>query len=82
MSKLGKDGITALDRWQWSVQAPEFVQVADEIPHLELSDNIILPFTNDFRKDGFRTGGYSEVWSVRIHPAHQNLLKSNHYLVR
>jgi len=81
MSKLGKDGITAFETWQWSVHAPEFVRLADEIPHLELSDNVVLPFTKDYREEGFRTGGYSEVWSVRIHPAHQNLLESKHYLV-
>jgi serine/threonine protein kinase len=82
VSKLAQEEIAELDRLQWWVQAPEFLREADEIPHLELSDNIVMPFTRDFRKENLRTGGYSEVWSVRIHPAHQNLLQSNNDLVR
>jgi hypothetical protein len=46
----------------------------DVIPHIELNDACLLPFIEDREKHDKMAGGYSEVWGVRIHPAHQKLL--------
>lgn len=67
------------DRDQWLVQAPVFFRSAPlEIPHLNLERNVVLPFIEDHEGNPtlVRTGGYSDVWGVRIHPAHQKLLRS------
>ncbi|PMD33649.1 kinase-like protein, partial [Hyaloscypha variabilis F] len=58
---------------QWAFLAPVF----DELhKHYELDDNDILPFIEDNEKF-LRQGGYSEVWGVRIHQAHQLLRQSS-----
>lgn len=60
-------------RAQWAFLAPVFDQVHD---HYELDNNVILPFIED--EENFRRqGGYSEVWGVRIHKAHQRLRDSS-----
>lgn len=73
----------ALTRWetdkfrqvQWLMIAPVFETSKNDIPHLELCDNVILPFIEDYSKDA-REGGFSSVWAVRMHPAHQQLIKT------
>jgi hypothetical protein len=68
--------ISAFCRDQWLVQAPVFQKLEDaSIPHYDLNDNVILPFIEDYelQKDQTVSSGYSHVWGVRIHPAHQNL---------
>jgi hypothetical protein len=63
---------------QWMVQAPTFVRSAGhEIPHLDLDRNVIMPFTEDqeFEDGKMKTGGFSDVWGVRIHYSHQNVYK-------
>lgn len=68
--------IMDLDRVQWIAQAPVFKKSEGKIPaHLELNRNTVLPYQEDgeFDVDLVKTGGYSDVWPVRIHPAHQQL---------
>ncbi|CAG8978317.1 hypothetical protein HYALB_00005903 [Hymenoscyphus albidus] len=69
--------VQTLQRDQWSVQAPRFMSFHGEIPHLALPDRVIMPFIENNEKDEKEGGGYGEVWSVRIHPSHQNLIRSN-----
>jgi hypothetical protein len=73
MRKVGE-----FDRIQWVFQAPHFHKQPDEIPHFDLDDNCVMPFVEDHEENPKfrRAGGYSELWPVRIHPAHQNLLDS------
>lgn len=68
------------EQYQWQFQAP-FFQVTPtngqrKRPlHYALGDNSILPFTEDFEGEGMGdmiSAGYSEVWRVRIHPAHHS----------
>jgi hypothetical protein len=72
--------IQNLCKYQWLVLAPIFQSSSGEIPQLDLDDNTVLPFTEDDELNPiyFRGGGYGEVWPVRIHPGHQNLLHSTH----
>jgi len=72
--------IQNLGKYQWLVLAPIFQSSSEEIPQLDLDDNTVLPFTEDDELNPiyFRRGGYGEVWPVRIHPGHQNLLPSTH----
>jgi hypothetical protein len=68
--------IRSLDRDQWLVQAPVFESTAGSVPHLDLHDNVVLPFIEDHeRQRNMRSGGYSNVWAVRIHHAHQKLIR-------
>jgi serine/threonine protein kinase len=64
----------SFDRYQWSLVAPYFSLAGDEthgvIRHYVLDDNTVLPFTESSMG---KTGGFSRVWRVKIHPAHHNL---------
>jgi hypothetical protein len=62
-------------RIQWMFLAPVF-NFGEEIKHYDLDDNCVLPFIEDEEKTNAKSGGYSDVWGVRIHPAHQNLYRS------
>ena len=73
MSKWTRHEIREFCRIQWQVQAPVFQKTESGIvPHYDLDDNVILPFIEDNERE-MASGGYSHVWKVRIHPAHQNL---------
>jgi hypothetical protein len=83
-SKWHRMEIQNLCRDQWLALAPVFESVPGNIPpHLSLDDAVVLPYIQDWELDVTRIkpGGYSEVWPVRIHPAHQKLLKSADPLV-
>jgi hypothetical protein len=57
------------DRVQWWMTAPVF----REREHYELEDKAILPFipfNSHVETQEAKQGGYSEVYPVRIHPAH------------
>lgn len=61
--------IEKFDRIQWWMLAPVF----EDKQHYDLDENIILPFipfksNPDTEKK--KEGGYSEVYAVRLHPAH------------
>jgi hypothetical protein len=72
--------IQKLCKDQWLALAPVFQSFSGEIPQLDLHRNTLLPFTEDQELNpiSVRGGGYGEVWAVRIHPGHQNLLHSTH----
>jgi serine/threonine protein kinase len=56
---------------QWSVISPVFDKIGE---HYELDDHTILPFIeNKEHPEQLIAGGYSDVRSVRIHPAHLDL---------
>jgi hypothetical protein len=76
-----KRDIASFNRDQWSFIAPVFDKVGQ---HYELEDDCILPFIENHGGIASQTisGGYSDVWSVRIHPAHQNLYWSPKQQVR
>lgn len=70
------------EEWQWSTIAPFFHRGGKKyVPHLELQDQVALPFEQDSRfPDKTRTyqrlefeGGFSNVFKVRIHPDHHDL---------
>ena len=70
--------IRELCRDQWFVQAPVFEQKSTigQVPHHDLDDNTVLPFIEDYETQKTSQGGYSHVWGVRIHSAHQNVYRS------
>lgn len=68
------------EQYQWEFQAA-FFQVTPtngqqrRPRHYALGYKSILPFTEDFEGEGMGdmiSAGYSEVWRVRIHPAHHS----------
>ncbi|PMD25864.1 kinase-like protein, partial [Hyaloscypha hepaticicola] len=61
-------------RDQWCMLAPIF-EYTDEIKHYELDDNCVLPCVEGFERSdrAINEGGYSTVWKVAIHPAHQRM---------
>ncbi|KAE9370829.1 kinase-like protein [Stipitochalara longipes BDJ] len=79
ISNWSRDQVQSLSRDQWRVLAPIFESTPGTTPpHLHISDSAVLPFTEDHENDpeSVKFGGYSEVWAVRIHPAHQKMLRS------
>lgn len=67
--------------YQWRFLAPYFEMVSDgkrRWPlHYIFDDEQVLPFVEDSSKEGrgepsMVSGGYSDVWRVRIHPAHHS----------
>lgn len=59
---------------QWWLKAPVFDTPGK---HYELEDDCVLPFTENNEGINVNSGGYSDVWGVRIHPAHQKLFRSS-----
>lgn len=60
-------------RVQWTVLAPVFSSPGQ---YYDLDDNCILPFIEDTEgQQDMKSGGYSHVWGVRIHPAHQKIFR-------
>jgi hypothetical protein len=58
------------------VLAPVF-DLGEDVLHHELDDHCVLPFLKDKeRSDKAREGGFSSVWEIVIHPAHQKLYHS------
>jgi hypothetical protein len=63
------------DRVQWWMISPVF----EEGEHYYLDEKAVLPFVPlDANEEslGTQQGGYSEVYPVRIHPAHHKFWKS------
>lgn len=61
--------VVKFDHTQWSMTAPVF----ESQEHYELHENTVLPFFSFDLPEIMKTpkqGGYSEVYPVRIHPAH------------
>jgi hypothetical protein len=58
---------------QWELLAPYFhlsTKKDPKILHYNLENETIMPFTEDHEVK--HTGGYGDVWKVKIHPAHHN----------
>jgi hypothetical protein len=69
------------DQHQWWMSAPVF-KLNEEL--YELDDKTILPFVVFEAPEGIETkkqGGYSEVYPVRIHPAHHEFWESSGCMV-
>ena len=63
------------DRVQWWMTAPFFVPALEDEGHHELDDKTILPFVPFEGSEEMKKpiqGGYSEVYRVRLHPAHHS----------
>lgn len=62
------------DRVQWWMTAPMF----EEKEHYELDEKTILPFVRLEKNEEIQSaqGAYSEVYPVRIHPAHHRFWKT------
>jgi hypothetical protein len=84
LSSWRPSNIEELCRDQWLVLAPVFKTYPDFIEHHNLDSSIILPYIEDQETDEklVMYGGYSEMWGVRIHPAHQRLLDARDPSVR
>ncbi len=70
------------DRYQWWMSAPVF-KLNEET--YELHDKTILPFIFFEPPEGIegkKQGGYSEVYPVRVHPAHHEFWESSGSVVR
>ncbi|KAF4635972.1 hypothetical protein G7Y89_g2100 [Cudoniella acicularis] len=77
MASWSKKDITDLCRDQWIVLAPIFDEIPNgDVPHHVLDSNTVMPFIEDQQGVRDKSGGYSHVWGVRIHPAHQKVYKS------
>ncbi|KAF4625216.1 hypothetical protein G7Y89_g12953 [Cudoniella acicularis] len=61
-------------RVQWYFLAPIFTRPRTQ--HYELDDNCVMPFIKDTEHEA-QSGGFSDVWEVVIHPAHQKFFDSN-----
>lgn len=68
--------IDDFSRDQWMVLSPVFRRDGDQIPHYDFDDRTLMPFKKDYERTDLLTGGYSEVWPVRICSGHQSLYKS------
>ena len=60
-------------RVQWYFLAPVFTSARTQ--HYEIDDNCVMPFIKDTELEA-RSGGFSDVWEVVIHPAHQKFFDS------
>lgn len=78
IARWDQDFVVNFEREQWCVLAPIFERSDEgQVPHYELGDNCVLPFIKDEeRSDQVREGGFSTVWEIVIHPAHQKLYRS------
>ncbi len=76
LSSWGMPEIRRLCSDQWAALAPVFEDARGKVIDYELNDNTILPFTSDQEGEAekVKVGGFSEVWGVQIHRAHQKLL--------
>jgi len=82
MSNWSRKQIEDFDAIQWRVKAPIFEKLPQgEIQHFNLHSNVVMPYVEDGEEQQER-GGYSYVWAVRIHPAHQSVYKRGGRKVR
>jgi hypothetical protein len=59
---------------QWQFLAPVFQKDPGTVPKYYFHDSIVLPFENNEQEHRKESGGFGDVWPVRIHGAHQKLL--------
>lgn len=69
--------IQMFDDRQYEVCVPIFDLPTDEsiskVSHYNLHRRAVLPFIEDDAGKNVMSGGFGEVWRVRLHPAHHNL---------
>lgn len=75
--------IRIFEDWQWTTLAPTFeCGERKNIKHLELLENIPLPFTShDDTDSSIVNGGQSTVFKVNIHPDHHGFQSSQVRLI-
>jgi hypothetical protein len=80
-----RDDIIRFERDQWSTRSPIF-EYTDGVEHYEFERNIILPFIMDHEysehSEHVKNSGFSKVWKVVIHHAHQKLFENAFQEVR
>jgi len=82
MSNWTRNQIENFDAIQWRVKAPVFEKLPQgEIQHFDLHSNVVMPYVED-GEEQLEQSGYSYVWPVRIHPAHQSVYKRDGRMVR
>ncbi|KUJ21647.1 kinase-like protein, partial [Mollisia scopiformis] len=67
---------TGFARDQWWMLAPVFKESLNDprkVRHYNLDDNCVMPFIEDHERTDTIASGFSTVWAVRVHPAHQSL---------
>jgi len=70
--------LESFETYQYMFTAPFFRYSPEGAQHYALGhDDIILPFIEDGVPAGVAAGGYSDVWRVKIHPAHHNCYRAN-----
>lgn len=67
-------------RDQWWTLAPVFTSSNYSVRHWELDDRCVLPYVEDGERSQAVMGGYSSVWRVKIHPAHQRFYPEDDYV--
>lgn len=76
MAKWSRVQVQSFSKEQWRMLAPIFEEYG-KVRHYKLEDNSIMPFVIDLeRSEHAQEGGFSSVWGVEFHPAHQSILKS------
>ncbi|KAI0127542.1 kinase-like domain-containing protein [Xylariales sp. AK1849] len=66
--------LESFNHYQWQLLAPYFElngKQNPKVPHYCLDSHTILPFIED-EENTHSSGGYGDVWRVKIHPAHHN----------
>ncbi|KAF4626883.1 hypothetical protein G7Y89_g11273 [Cudoniella acicularis] len=74
METWNRQDIIDFGRDQWVMLAPVFEE-SKEVKHYNLDANCVMPFIEDQERTSQASGGFSSVWGVRIHPAHQFLYR-------
>lgn len=82
ISQWPREYIVDIERVQWFFRAPVFEFNLKDVQHYEFHDSEVLPFIEDEENETTRHGGYSEVWKIKIHPAHQKVLPYPSFRVR
>ena len=71
-----RDDIIHFERDQWCTTAPIF-SYTKGVEHYEFEQNLVLPFITDHEhSDHVKNAGFSRVWKVVIHHAHQRLFEN------
>jgi hypothetical protein len=77
-----RDDIIHFERDQWCTRAPIF-SYTEGVEHYEFEQNLVLPFIIDHEhSDHVKNAGFSRVWKVVIHHAHQKLFENAFAKVR
>ena len=82
ISQWRREYIVDIERVQWFFRAPVFEFNLKDVQHYEFYDSEVLPFIEDEENETTKHGGYSEVWKIKIHPAHLKVLLYPSFRVR